>query len=273
LAGQVVARLGAPGILALQEIQDESGERDDGTTDAAGTLRALAEAIRRAGGPEYRYFDVAPADGRQGGARGGNIRNAFLYRPDRVSLVSFESLTPDRLADVPGADTGAFRDSRDPLAGVFDGPGGRIIVINNHLSSRYGSTPAFGAVQPFVQAGEASRAAQVGALRAYVARRLAQDSSARIVVLGDMNTFEFTDDLALLLPGRPPILHSLMARVPAAERYSYNYEGNSQLLDHVFVTGALLAGAELDIVHLNVDFPSSPGATASDHDPLVARFR
>jgi predicted extracellular nuclease len=64
-----------------------------------------------------------------------------------------------------------------------------------------------------------------------------------------------------------------MPLVPLEERYSYNYEGNSQVLDHVFVTRALLRGAELDVVHLNTDFPALPRLTASDHDPLVARLR
>jgi predicted extracellular nuclease len=88
-----------------------------------------------------------------------------------------------------------------------------------------------------------------------------------------MNTFEFSDELAELLPGSPPSLHSLMPMVPPAERYTYNYEGNSQALDHVFVTRGLLRGAELDVVHLNTDFPALPGLTASDHDALLARFR
>lgn len=88
-----------------------------------------------------------------------------------------------------------------------------------------------------------------------------------------MNTFDFSDELAELLPGNPPVLHPLMPLIPPNERYTYNYEGNSQALDHVFVSRALLPRAELDVVHLNTDFPSLPGRTGSDHDPLVARFR
>ena len=272
LGEQIVRQLGAPDILALQEIQDQSGERDDGVTDATGTLQALADAIRQAGGPVYRFVDVAPADGRHGGAPGGNIRNAFLYDPARVSLAAFHSLTPDLMARAGIRETGVFRDSRDPLIGVFEAGGRRVTIINNHLTSRYGSTPAYGAVQPFVQAGEAERAAQTRVLRAYVGHLLEADPAARVVVLGDMNTFEFTDDLAVFLPGRPPLLQPLAGRVPAAERYSYNYEGNSQALDHAFVTATLERGAELDYVHLNADFPSRPGAAASDHDPLVLRI-
>lgn len=273
LASQIVAALRSPDIIALQEIQDESGEADDGTTSARGTLTALADAIAAAGVARYDFFDVAPTDGRPGGAPGGNIRNAFLYNPDRVQLLSHRSLTPSVLAMAAARDTLAFTDSRNPLEGVFEFRGRRLSVVNNHLSSRFGSTPLFGAIQPFVQGGEAARAAQVRALHDYTTHLLAADPEARVIVLGDMNTFEFSDELAELLPGSPAALHPLMALIPPEERYSYNYEGNSQTLDHVFVSRALLRGAELDVVHLNTDFPALPGRTASDHDPLVARFR
>ena len=272
LLGRHIARhLGAPDIVALQEIQDDSGERDDGTTDATGTLRALAEAVLSAGGPRYQFVDVAPRDGRPGGVPGGNIRNAFLYRPDRVSLERHAALTADRLREAGAADPAAFADGRDPLLGVFVVGGRRLTVINNHLTSRYGSTPVFGAVQPFAQAGSAERAAQAAALRRYVASLLDAAPGAAVVVLGDMNTFEFTDELTRVLPGEPPILHPLAGQVPAADRYTYIFEGNSQMLDHAFVSRSLRAAARLDIVHVNVDFPAMGGVTASDHDPLVVR--
>ncbi|HEX7336498.1 MAG TPA: endonuclease/exonuclease/phosphatase family protein, partial [Gemmatimonadales bacterium] len=273
LAGQIVAALRSPDIIALQEIQDDSGEADDGTTSARGTLTALSTAIVAAGGPRYDFFDVAPADGRPGGAPGGNIRNAFLYNAARVRLHSHRALTPSVLGGSGARDSLAFRNSRDPLEGVFEFRGKQVSIIGNHLSSRFGSTPVFGAVQPFVQAGEAARAAQVQALSQYARRLLMVQRDARVIVLGDMNTFEFSQALAELLPGAVPVLYPLLPKVPGPERYSYNFEGNSQTLDHVFVSRALLPGAELDIVHLNTDFPALPRQTASDHDPLVARLR
>ncbi|HYC32953.1 MAG TPA: endonuclease/exonuclease/phosphatase family protein, partial [Gemmatimonadales bacterium] len=273
LGRQIAGALGAPAILALQEIQDDSGERDDGTTGAQRTLALLAEAIRGAGGPGYRWCDVPPADGRQGGAPGGNIRNAYLYDPARVRLVRCVSLTPAMLAAAGAHDPDVFRDSRDPLLAVVEVGRRRITFINNHLTSRFGSTPVYGAVQPFVQAGEAERAGQVRALNAYVRHLLAEYSDAAVVVLGDMNTFDFSDDLATLLPGTPRVLYALADLVPTARRYSYNYEGNSQTLDHVFVTWALRPDAEIEYVHLNADYPALSGAAASDHDPVVARVR
>ncbi len=271
LATQIVRALRAPDILALQEIQDSSGERDDGVVDARPTLGALARAVIAAGGPAYAYLDVPPADKRPGGAPGGNIRNAFFYDSARVKLVSYRSLTAAILTAATAPDPAAFAESRDPLEAVFEISGRRITAINNHLTSRYGSTPVFGAVQPWVQAGEAEREAQVRDLRAYVSSLVEADPGARVVVLGDMNTFETSDDLSEILPGAPPLLTNLLAGVAQPERYSYIFEGNSQALDHIFVTRNLAAAAEADVVHLNVDFPSE--RPASDHDPVVAGFR
>ena len=95
-----------------------------------------------------------------------------------------------------------------------------------------------------------------------------------MVVTGDLNTFEFTDDLVDLLPGTDRILTDLLGLLKDDDRYSFIFDGNSQLLDHIFASSSLLAGAEFEIVHLNNDFPLLLGqVAASDHEPLVARFR
>jgi predicted extracellular nuclease len=274
LASQIVNNLGSPDIIALQEIQDNSGETDDGTTDASQTLQALAKAILYAGGPEYAYFDVAPADGSSGGVPGGNIRNAFLYNPHWIELVEFRSLTPDELLFAGVGDPDAFAGTRNPLLGVFEFAGEQFTVISNHLTSRFGSTPVFGGVQPFVQAGEAEREAQMQALNDYVDFLLADEDWA-IVVVGDLNTFEFTNDLTEILPGTGSerVLTNLIDSLEDDNVYSFNFEGNSQVLDHFLVSDALLGNAKFDIVHVNVDFPRVDDTVGSDHEPLVARLK
>lgn len=262
IAGHVVDNLGAPDVIALQEIQDNSGEVDDGVTAADQTLQALIDAISDAGGPTYAFVDVAPADGASGGVPGGNIRNSFLYNPDRVALVDFESLT-----DIP-----AFAGTRDPLVATFSFNGNEFTVVNNHLTSRFGSTPIFGGPQPFVQAGEAEREAQFQALNDYVDGLLAADPEAKVIVAGDMNTFQWTDDIAEILPGPEGVLTNLVDTLTDDAVYSYIFDGNSQQLDHLLVSDSLLSGAEFDIVHVNVDFPRVDASTASDHEPLLAKL-
>lgn len=276
LASQIVNNLGSPDVIALQEIQDNSGETDDGTTAADQTLRALADAITAAGGPSYDFLDVAPADGTSGGVPGGNIRNAFLYNPDRVQLDSFVSLTPDVLTSASVGNPNAFFDNRNPLAATFIFGGEAFTVINNHLSSRSGSTPIFGGPQPFVQAAEGEREAQTQALNDYVDFLLRADKNARVIVVGDFNTFEFTDDLTEILPGTrdgKAIMKSLLSEIQDDNRYTFIFDGNSQILDHMFATRSLLENAEFDIVHVNADFALlRADIAASDHEPIVARF-
>ena len=85
------------------------------------------------------------------------------------------------------------------------------------------------------------------------------------------------------LPGPEPALNNL---VPINDKgpdkglhlgqegfYSFIFDGNSQMLDHFFVTSSLLASAKFDVVHLNVDFPRTfINTTASDHEPLLTSF-
>jgi hypothetical protein len=54
----------------------------DGTQSA----RLLMDAITLLGGPSYMFSEIAPVDGSDGGAPGGNIRVAYLYDPRRVVL-------------------------------------------------------------------------------------------------------------------------------------------------------------------------------------------
>jgi predicted extracellular nuclease len=282
LASQIVNNLGSPDVIALQEIQDNSGDTDDGTIDATLTLQALADAISDAGGPSYEFFDVAPVDGTSGGVPGGNIRNAYLYNPDRVKLVDFVSLTPDVLSAMGASNPDAFFGTRNPLAATFKFSGKEFTVINNHLTSRFGSTPVFGGPQPFVQAGETEREAQLGALNEVVDALLAlgrgdEDAASkagRVIVLGDLNTMEFTNDLTEILPGTGAdrVLTNLIDSLTDDNVYTFNFEGNSQVLDSLLVTDNLLDGAEFDIVHVNIDFPRVDNTVGSDHDPLLVRF-
>lgn len=289
LAQQIVTNLGSPDIIALQEIQDNDGENGGenvAVSDASQTLQDLVDAIANAGGPTYKFFDIyadPSADENtipQGGAPGGNIRNAFLYNPDRVALDSVEALTPANLTAAGQPD--AFAGSRVPLVGTFTFNGETVTVVNNHFSSRFGSTPVFGGPQPFVQAGEAEREAQAQAINAYVDSRLATTPAAKVIVTGDHNTFQFTNDLAEILPGTGDerILTNLVAQAETdGDAYTFIFEGNSQVLDHLFVTDALLTDAKFDIVHVNNDFTRDDGANvftetlvASDHEPLVGQF-
>jgi hypothetical protein len=66
------------------------------------------------------------------------------------------------------------------------------------------------------------------------------------------------------------MLWNLYDKLPAAERYSYVYQGNSEALDHILVSASLFreAAPQYDVVHVNAEFADQ----VSDHDPQVALF-
>ena len=271
IADQIVHRLRSPDVLALQEVQDNSGGVNDGTTSADQTAQTLIAAIAAAGGPRYAYADVAPPDGADGGQPGGNIRVAYLYQPGRVALIG----SVERIEDTDGDD--AFRRSRKPLKAAFDFKGTKLTVINNHFSSKSGSPPLLGRIQPPTNGGLAKRLAQAAFIHDLVAELLAADPNANIVVLGDFNECSFPlapvqpppGDVLQTLAGTPPILFNLGDAVDGDLAYSYNFQGISQQLDHLLVSSALLAlQPEFAPVHVNTEFPNQ----ASDHDPILARL-
>jgi predicted extracellular nuclease/2',3'-cyclic-nucleotide 2'-phosphodiesterase (5'-nucleotidase family) len=281
LADQIVGSLNSPDVLALQEVQDNTGETNDGTTAADLTLQALIDAVVDAGGPEYAFVDNPPLDNAEGGVPGGNIRNAFLYNPDRVDLIDTMPLNPTVLSIAGVTDPTIFEGTRSPLLGLFAFNGQEFYVIGNHLSSRSGSTPIFGAIHPFVQAAEDEREGAAAALNEFVDFLIGQNDDANVIVAGDMNTFQWTDDLSQILPGtgKDRVLTNLVSgkKYLTDDRddvYTYIFEGNAQVLDHMFVTDDLKKSASADIVHVNVDFPVVSGeVTGSDHEPVLARFR
>jgi predicted extracellular nuclease len=98
-----------------------------------------------------------------------------------------------------------------------------------------------------------------------VSQLLSADRNANVVVAGDLNDYQFSPALAQLTSGG---LKDLISTLPAAERYSYVFEGQSQVLDHILAAPAL-RGVDYDVVHINAEFADQ----ASDHDPQIVRFR
>ncbi|HEX2763966.1 MAG TPA: Calx-beta domain-containing protein [Allosphingosinicella sp.] len=261
LAGNIVYNLAAPDIIGLQEVQDADGPGNGSDLSGVVTAQKLIDAIKAIGGPNYVYIEIAPTTaGSTGGEPGGNIRNGYLYNPDRVTYVAGSA----HLIDVS-----AFNGSRKPLVADFIFNNQTIELINVHLTSRLGSEDLEGAHQPATNAGDATRTAMAQAVRSYVNDTLATNPALKLGVLGDFNGFYFEGAVgALEAGGVMTDLHRLLA---PEERYSYQYEGNSQAIDHLIVTQNLAGVAEFDAVHLNSEFGSNTNRP-TDHDPIVGRF-
>jgi len=284
LANQIVNHLKSPDIMVLEEIQDNNGILNDGTVDANETYRLLIDAIVEAGGPEYQFRDVPPLDNRDGGELGGNIRVGFLFRTDRGLQFIDRGGNPSAASE-PVANAGelelnqspgriqpnasAFYDSRKPLVGEFSFQGHKIFVIGAHLNSKSGDTALYGLYQPPRLDSERQRIQQANIIQRYVAQIQTLDPDALVVVAGDMNDFQFSEPLIALKGSN---LTDVVELLPVEEQYTYVYEGNSQVLDHILVTKPLENWlSEVDIVHLNAEFLASQ--RTSDHDPVLAYFR
>lgn len=258
LGEQIANNLQAPDIITLQEVQDNSGSTDDGTISASDTLQTLVDEISAAGGPAYSFQDnTFIGNNVSGGQPGGNIRVAFLYRSDRVTLDSVQPIGDQN----PGS---PFNDARLPLVGEFSFGDESITVIGNHFSSKGGSDPLFGDIQPPANGSLDEREAQATAVNDFITSELTTDPDRNIITLGDFNEFQFFSPLETLETN----LENLTETLPETERYTFNFEGNSQALDHVLATPELANNAEYDIAHVNTEFKDQ----ATDHDPGVARF-
>ena len=279
IAQIIVSRLGAPAILALQEIQDSSGPADDGVVHATVTLDTLTAAIRRAGGPAYLAWEIAPEDGADGGAPGGNIRVAVLVDSTRAVLTARgESSARVETAAVSTGDGvaltvspgrvnpwhAAWNDARKPLAAEFRVAGVTLFLVVCHFSSRSGTTPEFGARQPPLDPRAEKRFQQAAIVRDFVQSILRIDPGARVVVAGDFNDDIFSGALAPL--SSSTALYDLLWRLPGEERYSYLFEGNAHAYDRILVSPALVADGVVDIVHGLAGVADA----ASDHDAVVA---
>ncbi|MFJ4470349.1 endonuclease/exonuclease/phosphatase family protein [Streptomyces sp. NPDC089424] len=283
-AAAIVNNLRSPDIVSLEEIQDNNGATNDGTVAADGTLAKLIDAIVAAGGPAYEWRSVDPVNNADGGEPGGNIRQAFLFNPERVSFTdraggdatTAVGVTKVRgkaaLTASPGridpANT-AWTNSRKPLAGEFVFRGKTVFVIANHFNSKGGDQALTSQYQPPARSSETQRHLQASAVNAFVKQVLDIQKNADVVTLGDINDFEFSDTVELL-EGRGE-LWSAVKSLPRDERYSYVYQGNSQTLDQILISPSIRRGCdfEYDSVHINAEFHDQ----ISDHDPQVLRFR
>lgn len=316
LADQIINNLQSPDLILAQEAEDQDICSTSGAALACGdtnnadgkpdTLQELALAIAKAGGPSYdAAFDRTGAD-----ARG--ITAAFLYRTDRLSLAAASEDDPilgsSPQVDYRGAALASNADvsnpkalnavlpadvdkstgvdgsnvyTRAPQVGLFDvkaAPGDsehyQIWAISNHYSSG-----------PDSRVGQRTEQATYGA--AVVTAIEATHANARVSYGGDLNVFPRPDDPVPSNPGDQlgPLyeagLHNLWDNLVAdapASAYSYDFEGQAQTLDSLFVNPALYGDLiQMRATHINADFsaddPANPSRGASDHDPQVARFQ
>jgi hypothetical protein len=201
----------------------------------------------------------------------------LLARRDRAEIVHVEQIQGcsrinyDVLATpgiCPGGEYPLF--NRPPLLvdllvqGSWEEPYA-LTVIGNHWKSK-GGDESVNVVRRTLQAEHVAQLVQ---------ERLDDDEDANVVVLGDLNDFYQSGPVETLQRGTDPYLIQPYDLLPQLDRYTYIFNGASQVLDHIlFTRGMRTAFAGIDILHINADFPVPLDVDletlfrSSDHDPV-----
>jgi hypothetical protein len=260
------------------------------------TLQALATKINNdaiaagATNLNYQAFLVEGSDP-------GGIDVGFLVNSSRVNVSEVTQFGKDTTYVNPNNNQPELLNDRPPLVlrATINTSGNSpfaFTVIVNHLRSLNGiDDPTDG------NRVRVKRRAQAEYLAGLIEQRQTANPNERIIVIGDFNAFEFNDgyvDVIGTIKGAPtaannvilassdlvnPDLTDLVDTIPAAQRYSYSFNGNAQTLDHALVTANLLARVRrFEYARCNADFPetyrSDPNRPEriSDHDMPVAAF-
>ena len=104
---------------------------------------------------------------------------------------------------------------------------------------------------------------------------LVDDPDAQVAIIGDLNSYYNSLPILTIQDGG---FINVFDSLEPEERYTYVYEGNSQILDHILMNESLEAlFVSVNVLHINADFtlPYSDDEGfihKSDHDPVIAVF-
>lgn len=284
-----------PDILGVVEVENLS------------TLQALAARISTdavaASQPDPQYVAYLLEGNDVGGIDVGYLVKTAEVAPGtpRVEVVgNVVQLGKDATWNDPVNGPGTLLNDRPPLlmdavVNYADGRAFPITVIQVHQRSLNGAD----ANDAGGDRTRTKRHLQAVFLAEQIDDMQAADPQRRIAVGGDFNAFEFNDGLVDAMgtvTGLPAAdnqtavagdgvdyvaqdLLNLFVEESADQRYSFEFDGNAQSLDHVLINQALGASAsavDLDHARINADFPEilrgNTGTVArlADHDPVVA---
>ncbi|MFV2056471.1 MAG: hypothetical protein ACC707_08375 [Thiohalomonadales bacterium] len=267
LALAIQHELALPDILVVQEIENIA------------ILKTLAKRINSQAQSGYEAVSFESSDVR-------GIEVGFMWNKSRVELKSAQQMAGAKVTQAFGMESTS--PGREPLIGLFEFNGVEITVIGNHFKSKGGDDSLFGMNQPPQRNSEVQRKLQAQVVRDYVDSILEANINASIVVTGDLNDFQFaepgegSDHPVAILEGKKQAfeLSNLIEKVKPAQRFTYVFNGNAQVLDHILVSRALLDNIKkVEIPHFNSNAPatlvSDPNTPrrSSDHDPIRASFR
>ncbi len=243
--------------------------------------------------PKYEAYLIDGNDGR-------GIDSGFLVKSARVKVIEVKQLGKEDKFKNPNTKEEDNLNDRPPLtlrASIDDQKTGKpfeFTVIVNHLKSFLGvDDPKDGGARVRLK-----RRLQAEFLAKTVQERQTANPNERIILLGDFNAYQFNDgigDTIGTVKGAPalkesvmnfsedlvnPDMTNLVDLIKAEQRYSYSFDGNAQVLDHILVNQAMkkhIGG--FGYARLNADFPETYRNDEtrverfSDHDAAIAYFK
>jgi hypothetical protein len=270
--------LGYPDILGVIEVEN---------LKVLNKLAAKINADAMADGQSDPKYEAHLEEGNDG--RGIDV--GFLVKTAKVKATGFEQLGKAEKFENPTDKAPISVFDRPPYllkAEVVDAKGGQpfqVTVVVNHLKSLAGIDD-----EKIGESVQTKRKLQAEWLAKWMAERNRANPAERLVVCGDLNTFEFSDgyvDVMGILLGKsepaslmPSALNAAtgMANmglsIPNNLRYSFVFNGSAQTLDHILVNeGAYMRALRFGYARFNADFPGilkkdvTRPERVSDHDP------
>ncbi len=260
----IYQELRLPHILLVQEVADE------------GLLQELANRVNGIAGTRYRAV-APPTSDRRG------IRVGLVWDEARVDRLRTYQLAGPEVEAAFGAQSP--NPGREPLVGIFSVYGQQLTLVVNHFKSNYIPEEQAAVERALQQANAGLRQAQARVVRNFANEVLAQDPQALLLVGGDLNVDlphspDPTHPLRVLAGQTgEPTLRNVVQRVGGMAVYTFKWDTEPAVLDHMLVSAALWKRlTAVNILHFNVDAPldlaSDPSTPcrSSDHDPLEAHF-
>lgn len=205
------------------------------------------------------------------------IKVDILYKPAKVNRVGNTVLpTGTDLIDYTAAS------GRPPLAQRFSAVGnnGGFWFVVNHLKSK-GSCPTTGDIDQGQGCWNLARVHQAKALNSFVGKLKAMGEND-VLMMGDFNSYLLEDPTKELEAAGH---ESLLKRMPANDRYTYVFGGETGALDHAYASASLITQVSgVSVWHINSDEPTALDYNtdfttddryaptpfrASDHDPVL----
>lgn len=277
--------MNSPDVIGIVEVENLS------------TLKRLADRINSdaeaGGGPDPKY-EAYLIDGNDG--RGIDV--GFLVKASKVKVLEVKQLGKDDKYKHPTNKSDVILNDRPPLmlrGSVADPKGGaafEFTAVVNHKKSFLGYDDP-----KQMDNVRLKKRLQAEFLARFVQERQKANPQEKLILLGDFNAYQFSDgivDVIGTIKGSPapagevlnpsedlvePNMINLVDLIAADQRYSYHFDGNAQVLDHILISAVLRPFVHgFGYARLNADFPATARNDDSrperfaDHDPGVAYF-